>query len=460
MTRPAAGSRWVLAALWLVATSGHARAQGFEPFSFALAGDPQIGYGRGGEYADAGRFEQISASIAARKVPLTLVAGDLVQDRDLFQHWLFGLTRARMRGRVALVPGNHDVVDRASLRAFRSRYGQDYYDFVFHECAFIAIDSETARDRKISATEFGRQWRFLEAALARHHRAQRAHIVLLMHRPPFVDSESEPASDENWPLDTRSRLLALAREHGVGVILAGHLHRTREAVTGDGIKVVISAGSARSFDESPIAYRLFHVQRDAIRHELVSVAPFPGEPFAVPGMPGWTPRLFDFSTRHWLFTLMYALAAWQALGTGRVLQRRADPVSSLKATLWRAIAVLLFVFGANMQLDLDEFVCEAGRIAAKLVGVYSIRHLLTGAGAAMLVVAGAALLGRLHLRSGRDRRLTIALAMLSVPSAWFVLSAISNHYLLMLFSELWWDLLVIAALSTTAVCARRARRDA
>ncbi|MFI5306851.1 MAG: metallophosphoesterase family protein [Polyangiales bacterium] len=449
---------WV--ALLLATISSPARAEGFEPFSFALVGDPQIGYGRGGEYEDARRFERIGASINARKVPLTLIAGDLVQDRDLFQHWLFGLMRARIGGRVALVPGNHDVVDAASLRAFRGRHGHDYYDFVVHDCAFVAIDSETARERKISSVEHDRQWAFLETALAAHHRAGRTHIVLLMHRPPFVESESEPSSDRNWPRETRDKLLALARRYGVRWILAGHLHETRNATTTDGIQVVVSAGSARSFDRSPIAYRLFHVQRDRISHELVVVAPFPGEPFSVPGLPEWTPRLFDFSLRHWLFVLMYVLAGAQALMAARVLAKRTDLVSRASASLWRVVAVALFVLGANMQLDLDEALREIGRIAAKLVGLYRIRHLLTGAGLVVLMVTGALLLGRFYVRTGRDRALTIALGMLAVPSAWFVLSAISNHYLEMVLSEMWWDLLITLALATIALCARGARRAA
>jgi hypothetical protein len=103
---------------------------------------------------------------------------------------------------------------------------------------------------------------------------------------------------------------------------------------------------------------------------------------------------------------------------------------------------------------------ESGRIFAKLVGLYGRRHLITGVGCVLLLLVAAVLLARTYSKVGRDKALTIALAMLVVPSAWFVLSAISNHYLLMLWNEFWWDLLVVFALGVTVVCARTARQAA
>jgi 3',5'-cyclic AMP phosphodiesterase CpdA len=430
---------------------------GFQPFDFALLGDPQIGYGHAGEYGDAGRLAQVIASVNQGKIPLTLVAGDLVQDRSLLQVFTFDWARKRLAGRVALAAGNHDVVDQDGLRAFRRRFGKDYYDLVSHNCAFVIVDSETARDRRISGAEFDAQWAFLERTLAAHQQARRKHIILVMHRPPFVESEQEAENGANWPTDTRARLLGLARRHGVRWILAGHLHRTLSVDTADGIHVVVSAGSARSFDRSPVAYYRFHVDEDGLRYALVSVAPAMPEPFSVPGLRDWTPRIFDFSLRHWLFTILYAVAAMFALRASKELGRSGQDPPRQK--LWFAIAIMLFFFGANMQLDFDEAIREIGRLLARRAGVYGIRHVITGSAAAAVTLGSSVLLIRYYLRSKGDRATAIALCMLAVPCAWFGLSAISHHDIGMLFDEMLWDLLTLIALLVISICARRVAKN-
>lgn len=430
---------------------------GFKPFEFALLGDPQIGYGPGGEYADASRFGQVVDHVNAQGLPLAIIAGDLVQDRSLWQEWIFSGVVRRMQPRVLLAAGNHDVVDPASLDAFRRRHGKDYFDAVVNDVAFIVIDSETARDERISAVEFAAQWDFIAHSLAVHRAAGRRHIVLVMHRPPFVDDESEAASEQNWPPATRARLLALARASGVRWILAGHLHRTHMAEARDGLRIVVGAGSARSFDRSPVAYHRFRVGFEGLSHQQVVVAPPPPEPFSVPGLRGWTPRLFDPSLRHWIFTLLYAAAGTSALLSARRLAQRPGGEAG-PTRLWRAVALALFAFGANMQLDVDELLSELLRIAARGTGVHEIRH---GLSATVLLAAGAAAalwLARTQRGASVEPPAAMALGLLAVPSAWFALSVISHHRIGMLFNEGWWDLLVLAALGGIAVCASRARR--
>jgi 3',5'-cyclic AMP phosphodiesterase CpdA len=425
-----------------------AQAEPFEPFEFALVGDPQIGFGTGAEYADARRFGLVVDNIAAQRIPLTVVAGDLVQDRSLWQHWAYGRVARGLPGRVLLVPGNHDVVDRASLQDWRARHGPDYHDAVWRNVAFVLLNSETLRDRRIAGLENEAQWEFLQRSLAMHQAAGRTHIVLVMHRPPFVEREDEGEEEANWPPASRARLLTLARAHGVRWILAGHLHRTALIEAGDGLRILVGAGSALSFDRSPIAYHRLRVERSSITFEQVVVAPPPAEPFTVRGLPGWTPRLFDPSLRHWIFTLAYAivgLIAWRV--------SRRTPAEPARA--WRAVALLLFALGANMQLDLDELVTETGRLTAKAIGVYALRHAIT-AGAVLAVAGGAVLLfARSWSRARSQRAALAALALLAPSLAWFCLSAISHHGWGMLFNEGWWDLMILAALIGIAVCAAR-----
>ncbi len=451
----------VLATMSLVLVClGSASAQpgpGHEPFEFALIGDPQIGYGPGAEYADAGRFAQIVDHVNAQGLPLAIIAGDLVQDRSLWQQWIFAWIARRLQPRVLLAAGNHDVVDAGSLEAFRNRHGKDYYDAVLHNVAFVVINSETARDERISVSEFAAQWDFIASSLDAHREAGRRHTVLVMHRPPFVDNESEPESEQNWPPATRARLLALARAHGVRWILAGHLHRTHVAEASDGLRIVVGAGSARSFDRSPIAYHRFRVANEGLTHQHIVVAPPPAEAFSVPGLRGWTPRLFDPSLRHWTFTLMYGAAGASALLSAHRLAQRpgGDP---RPVHLWRGVAMALFAFGANMQLDIDELLSELLRIATRVAGLHEIRHTLSAV--ILLTAGGAAALWLARAQSGARiaRPAAIALSLLAVPSAWFALSVVSHHRLGMLFNEGWWDLLVLTALGGIMLCAARVRR--
>jgi 3',5'-cyclic AMP phosphodiesterase CpdA len=431
----------------------------FQPFELALLGDPQIGYGPGGEYADAARFRALVGALNEKGPPLVLIPGDLVQGRSFWQRWAFDRALSKLQARALLAPGNHDVVDMDSLRAYRAAYGRDYYDVVQNDCAFVVLNSETARSRRISSSEFDAQWRFIEGTLAKHHALGRRHIVLVGHRPPFVSEEDEMDSERNWPAETRTRLLALAKRHGVRWFLAGHLHRNHTATVPDGLNVVVVAGTSRTFDQSPVGYRRFRVEADRLTHEWVQVAPAPAPPFTVPGFREWTPRLFDFSLRHWILTLLYLGAAFAAWVTGKRLSRRGAK-SPRGGNLWQAIGIVLFALGANMQLDVDELLRDTGRAAAKITGIEPIRHVITGTGLVIVTVFGVVWLARRWSASARSRRTTVALALVTVPGAWFVLSTISHHDIGMVFDEGWWDVLNTLALAGIATCALFERRGA
>jgi len=439
----------LLAGLCIVVLSHAAPALSGQPPAepeFALVGDPQIGYGQGGRRADAARFRLVAEHIAAGDLELTVIAGDLVQDRTVWQRWSYDRVAALLPGRVLAVPGNHDIIDRASLAEWRRRHGADYGDAVWRNMAFILLNSETLRDSSISADENARQWKFLEQRLADHRAAGLAHIVLVMHRPPFVAREDEPEEGANWPPQARARLLALARTFGVRLILAGHLHRTARLATADGIQIIIGAGSARSFDQSPVAYHRIGYGPDGLQVRQVIVAPAPREPFSVPGVPQWTPRLFDFSFRHWMFTLLYAGAGWLAL---RAARRHHNGH-------WMAAAVLLFFFAVNMQLDFDEVLREALSLAARAAGVQEIRHQITGAvGIAAAVLAAALWAARWKLTD--EKPSLLALGLLAPSTAWFFLSMISHHDWGLLFDEEWWDLAILASLAGIATCSVRSR---
>ncbi|HSC86075.1 MAG TPA: metallophosphoesterase [Polyangiaceae bacterium] len=403
-------------------------------FTFALLGDPQLGYGPGGSWADRRRFTSVVEGAARAGAELAVIPGDLVQDRAWSEQWMFDGARAASPLPLLLAAGNHDVVDRRSLEAFRARYGTDHLVHRTPTAVFVVLDSETMRDASLSQADYLEGWQSLERELAGLESDARARFAV-MHRPPFVDDEREPDTDANWPGVERARLLALLRSHDVHWVLAGHLHR-RRVVMSDGLTVMVLPGSARSFDGSDLGFERFVVEDGRVSHTWIRLGPGPAAPFAPPHMSGWTPRLFDFSPRHWFFTLLYAGAAWVAWRAGR---------RGAGSWTWRMVAWVLAVFASNWQLDWDEAVGECGRIAAKLAGIYQARHLITPVALAVLLAFAVPWVVVRMRTSGAGRTEKLASLGLVVPIGWFALSTISHHDFGMIWSEDAWDLAHLGA---------------
>lgn len=438
------GSNLVVAALVVLALLIPRVSAASTELEFVLLGDPQVGFGPSGEFADYRRLSLVLDAVRASQAELVVVPGDLVQSRRFVEG---ALVRRALDGAgrpVLVVPGNHDVVDGDSLAAFREDFGADHFVEVRGAVAFVGLDSETARSPQISEAAFELEWEFIERSMSELAPEVTARF-LVMHRPPFIDDEHEGSSDGNWPLETRMRLLALARQHRFRFVLAGHLHRTHGARTVDGIEVVVRPGTARSFDRSPLGYERFVVRGGEVTHRFVPVGPAPREAFAVPGLRGWTPRLFDPSPRHWLFTLLYGLA-------GGVALRRAQRDAAARRS-WQVIGAVFLAFGANFQLDLDEAITEVGRVVGQRVGFHSVRHLLTGTVFTLLVMWGVRWLARAREHGTADTWL--ALVALAVPLGWFCLSAMSHHDLGMILGEDTWDLLHLLAIGVVLAMARR-----
>lgn len=415
-------------------------------FRVHFLGDPQIGYG--GTWEDTHRLKLVIDSLNRRSPDLVIVAGDLVQSRSPLETWLFDHALNEVKAKILLTPGNHDVVDVASLKRYREHYGPDYYLETHGQFAFLVINSETARSNAISETEHLAQWTFINDAILSATKKQQQ-LIIVTHRPPFLTSEHEPDSNEAWPVDTRKRLLSLCKIHGSCLILAGHLHRTHSVQTSDGVEIRVLPGSARSFDHSPIGYEELLFSGKTHQTHFRLVGPPPQTPLSIPGFREWTPRLFMFSAGHWAFTLLYLSAAY--------LCRRTHRRSGRGRSLWLPITWLLLFFAVNTQLDLDEFLREIGRIAAQLTGVSQIRHVITGTGLLVLAATGLWTLNR-YRKSGTPGEELIAALALSVPGSWFILSTISHHDIRMVFTEFTWDILTLGALSTITLLALRARR--
>jgi hypothetical protein len=158
----------------------------------------------------------------------------------------------------------------------------------------------------------------------------------------------------------------------------------------------------------------------------------------------WTPRILDFSWGHWILTALFTLAAFSCFRAAR--SRKNKPVVDAPTNLWPIASWVAVFHAVNLQLDFDELLRESGRIFAILVGVSPVRHLVTGAAlVGLILLVGGAILSK--GRAGASRREILTIVALLVPTAWFVLSTISNHHLGMLLDEFTWDTLTVISLA-------------
>ena len=448
-------------ALFIAMTCGavfanHAHAQTW----FALLGDPQVGYGFDGRTGDAIRFARVLSEVAERGAAFVVIPGDLVQDRSYFEWRAFILALETTRLPVHLTAGNHDVVDRDSLDAFRTELGRDYYDVTHEGVTLIVVDSETARAPSLDPQEFQKQWAWLERTLRERHKGATERF-LVTHRPPFVEARDEPESGGNWPPDTRERLLDLLERYDVHHVLVGHLHQTRRAHDPkSGVTIYSVGGSARVTDEHGAGYRAFRVEGGKVHQRYVGLFATPSAPADFLGVPGWTPRIFYFSLRHWLLTVLYGVAGMLSLVAAA--RFRAPGKSWLTDTgwvLWGVIGSALWFFGVNEQLDFDELLVGAARAAAHTHGWFDIRHRVGTTIAATALSAAGLTLVFVWWRAGRARRPAwLALLALLCPTAWFVLSTLSDHDFGMVLGADTWDVLLFASVALGIFAAVRGSR--
>ncbi len=252
----------------------------FAPFAFIQAGDPQMGFGPNLEQ-DKAMFAKLGEHAGRASVSFVLVCGDLINKGNQQERQAFDESLKEFKVPVRLVPGNHDIDAMPALRRYREAYGQDYHAFTHNNCTFIGIDTMTLlgpppkKDSSPTDTaawerEGEQQWRWLTKTLAEAKRANRTYVFLFMHHPPFVADEEEKDEYFNWPLERRKRLLELVRANGVKVILSGHTHKTYSVRSSDTFLTIYSVGgTARSFDQQGLGYRLLRVGPETVTTEFI-----------------------------------------------------------------------------------------------------------------------------------------------------------------------------------------------
>jgi 3',5'-cyclic AMP phosphodiesterase CpdA len=149
---------------------------------------------------------------------------------------------AGFRTPVLALPGNHDVgdeppgqdpnqlIDEARLARWDDRFGTDRFVRDVGAWRLIGVNAQLFGSGLAREAE---QETWLTECLAT---ADTRRIALVLHKPLFVEhAEEAPANASSLTPAPRAALLATLGEHGVAMVISGHLHAERDRVV-DGIR--------------------------------------------------------------------------------------------------------------------------------------------------------------------------------------------------------------------------------
>lgn len=201
-----AGLLLLSAAGWLFTAA--AKETGSNNFHFALLGD------RTGE-PQPGVYEEAWREAAAENPAFVLTVGDTIQggsDNTLDQEWKDVLQQIApySRFRLFLTPGNHDIWDVASQRAYvRYSHHPLHYSFDWRQAHFTILDDSETDSLRPEEVEF------LKQDLARN-KAQPVKVIV-SHRPSWLFQVV--LGNPSFPFHQ------IAVQNGVKYVIAGHLHQ-------------------------------------------------------------------------------------------------------------------------------------------------------------------------------------------------------------------------------------------
>jgi len=234
--------------------------------------DPQFGWGYGYDN-DVNSLRQAVTHINGLKPDLVVICGDMADNFNDGSVADFLAVQSGFTMPSYCVPGNHDVGDSPTverLERYRKAYGPDYYTVAHKGYTFVMVNACLWKTPVAGESEKQDAW--LRQTLATAH-GKGSPIFIVMHHPLYLSSPNEPEEYFNLPPAKRSELLALFVDSGVVAVLGGHRHLL---VINEyqGIPIVHGETTCRHFDNSPLGFRLWHVESPtSIRHEFRPLVP-------------------------------------------------------------------------------------------------------------------------------------------------------------------------------------------
>ena len=272
--------RMTSAAILVLLAAGVALAA--EPFTFLQMSDPQFGMytaNKSFEHETA-NFEFAIAAANRLHPAFVVVCGDLVNQPDnAAQAAEYQRIAAKLAPGIRLynVAGNHDVGNeptRASLRAYRERFGPDYYVFRAGELTGFVLDSSLIAAPAQAPDEAAKQEAWLIAELEKAQEDGPRRLVIFQHHPWFLSDPDEPDQYFNIPQLTRRRYLELFRKYGVSHVFAGHYHQLALAHAGD-LEMVTTGPVGMPLGGARSGIRVVKVSDSGIEHRYYDFGELP-----------------------------------------------------------------------------------------------------------------------------------------------------------------------------------------
>lgn len=174
----------------------------------------------------------------------TVITGDLCINGPESDAEMAFAARAlsRLRGEVLCLPGNHDVgdeppgqdpdqiIDAPRLERWNTAFGTDCFLLDVGLWRLVGVNAQLfGSGLPEEAAQTAWLTRQLKTAGGRP-------VALVLHKPLFIESAEEAeATAASLNPAPRAALLALLHQHGVQMVISGHLHASRDRVV-DGIR--------------------------------------------------------------------------------------------------------------------------------------------------------------------------------------------------------------------------------
>jgi 3',5'-cyclic AMP phosphodiesterase CpdA len=258
--------RRLFLALFLLAIALPAGAQSTKPWFFAVLADPQFGmYAKDRNFTqETANFEFAIANLNRLHPRFVVICGDLVNrtgDPAEIAEYKRILQQLDPSIPVYSVAGNHDVGNvptPATLAAYRTAMGRDYYTFSQGDILGIVLDSNLIRSPQSDLMASKQQEEWLEKTLAGAQANPQQQIVIFQHIPYFIKSSDEAEGYFNIPQPARRKYLDMLEKAGVKYVFAGHLHRPTAGVDG-ALTEIVAGATGMPLDGSLSGFRIVTV---------------------------------------------------------------------------------------------------------------------------------------------------------------------------------------------------------
>jgi 3',5'-cyclic AMP phosphodiesterase CpdA len=245
--------------LAIVIVSSVAVSSGSGGFRFAVIGDNKQGYHI---------YSSLVDEIMRRKPDLVFNTGDLIPNPGNREQWKkFWELSKPINVPYYLVPGNHDIDDRASEQVWKDEVhfpGEETsYSVVYKGNLFIVLNTcDPKGEKKID----GEQLAWLKRTLAS---GSYDHTFVFLHHPLFLwkGATHEGDSLDQYP-DLRDALHRVFKEGGVDIVFAGHEHTYRRMDV-DGIRYVITGGGGARLYGGFNNFVLVEVDGDLVSFKVI-----------------------------------------------------------------------------------------------------------------------------------------------------------------------------------------------